>query len=414
MKLKQQILSYSGVNIINASVPFLLLPILTTHLSPEDYGILSMVQLLMLLSFPFVMMNSQGLLTMEYSNLSKEKYKALVSAAILIPLFGFIFLEFIFFMFSSHIVEYFQIPGYLLYLIPVFLFFQAIPTFVPIIFQAKKEPFNFGKFKISLTILNVLLSLLFVVLLNYGWEGRLFGIVGSFIIFSIIGIIVLFRIDAFSFSFDFESLKKILNFGLPLLPHAIAGILLASSSKFFLVNMISNEAVGIYTVAFQVASAVLLIMTSVNQAWAPNLYEILNSKPTEIVKLGIVKQTYKVMLFMIAITLLFIVVVPYIFIFFINVNYHSGILISRIISIGFLMNGLYFLVTNYILFTKNTKVLSYITTIISIIGAVINYCLILEYGIIGAAYGLIATFGLLFIIVFYYSNKLYRMPWLLK
>jgi len=233
-------------------------------------------------------------------------------------------------------------------------------------------------------------------------------------IFSIIGIIVLFRIDAFSFSFDFESLKKILNFGLPLLPHAIAGILLASSSKFFLVNMISNEAVGIYTVAFQVASAVLLIMTSVNQAWAPNLYEILNSKPTEIVKLGIVKQTYKVMLFMIAITLLFIVVVPYIFIFFINVNYHSGILISRIISIGFLMNGLYFLVTNYILFTKKTKVLSYITTIISFIGAVINYYLILEYGIIGAAYGLIANFGLLFIIVFYYSNKLYRMPWLLK
>ncbi len=414
MNLKQQILSYSGVNIINASVPFLLLPILTTYLSPEDYGILSMVQLLMLLSFPFVMMNSQGLLIMEYSNLSKEKYKALVSTAILIPLFGFVFLEFIFFLFSNSIVKYFQIPSYLLYLIPVFLFFQTIPTFVPIIFQAKKDPFNFGKFKISLTIINVLLSLLFVVLLNYGWEGRLFGIVGSFLIFSIIGVIVLFRFDVLNLSFDFESLKKILTFGFPLLPHAISAILLASSSKFFLANMISNEAVGIYTVAFQIASAVLLIMTSVNQAWAPNLYEMLNSNPTEIAKLGIVKQTYKVMIFMIAITLFFIVLVPYIFIFFINENYHSGVLISRIISIGLLMNGLYFLVTNYILFTKNTKVLSYITSIISIIGAVINYYLILEYGIIGAAYGLIITFGLLFITVFYYSNKLYRMPWLLK
>tara|TARA_B110000467_G_C17831431_1_gene220166 strand:- start:36 stop:509 length:474 start_codon:yes stop_codon:yes gene_type:complete len=155
-------------------------------------------------------------------------------------------------------------------------------------------------------------------------------------------------------------------------------------------------------------------MTSVNQAWAPSLYEILNSKPNDVIKLEIVKQTYKVMLFMIAITLLFIVAAPYIFIFFINENYHLGILISRIISIGFLINGLYFLVTNYILFSKNTKVLSYITTIISIIGAVINYYLILEYGIMGAAYGLIVTFGLLFITVFYYSNKSYRMPWLLK
>ena len=414
MNLKQQILSYSGVNIINASVPFLLLPILTNYLIPENYGILSMVQLLMLLSFPFVMINSHGLLTMEYSNLSKEKYKVLVSTAILIPLFGCVFLECIFFLFRHYIVEYFQIPNYLLYLIPVFLLFQAIPLFVPIIFQAKKQPFNFGKFKISLTILNVLLSLLFVVLLNYGWEGRLFGIVGSFMLFSIIGIIVLFRIDALSFSFDFESLKKILNFGLPLLPHAIAGILLASSSKFFLANMISNEAVGIYTVAFQVATAVLLIMTSVNQAWAPNLYESLNSNPTEIVKSGIVKQTYKLMLFMLAITLLFILFVPFVFKIFIHESYHSGVLLSRIMSVGFLMNGLYFLVTNYILFTKKTKVLSFITSIIAIIGAVINYYLILHFGTIVAAYSLVITFVLLFVTVFYYSNKLYRMPWLLK
>ena len=414
MSLKQQILSYSGVNIINASVPFLLLPILTSYIEPGDYGILSMVQLLMLLSFPFVILNSQGLLTMEYSNLSQEKYKILVSTAILIPLFGCIFLELIFFFFSSHVIKYFQIPTYLLYLIPIFLFFQTIPTFVPIVFQAKRDPFNFGKFKISLTITNVLLSLLFVILLDYGWEGRLFGIVGSFLIFSIIGIILLFRIDLFSFSFDSESLKTILNFGIPLLPHAFFGILLASSSKIFLLNMISNEAVGIYSVAFQVASAVLLIMTSINQAWAPNLYEVLNSNPNQDVKLVIVKKTYKLMLFMLAITLLFIVFVPFVFKIFIDENYHSAIFLSRIISFGFLMNGLYFLVTNYILFTEKTKVLSYITSIISIFSIIINYYLILEYGIIGASYSLIVTFGLLFIAVFYYSNKLYSMPWRLK
>jgi len=198
------------------------------------------------------------------------------------------------------------------------------------------------------------------------------------------------------------------------LTHAISGILLPSSSKFFLANMISNEAVGIFTVAFQVASAVLLIMTSINQAWAPNLYEVLNNKPTERIKRNIVIQTYKIMLFMVLITMVFILVTPFLFDIFINENYHLGILLSRIIAIGFLFNGLYFLVTNYILFSKNTKVLSYITTTISIISAFINYYLILEYGITGAAYGLIVTFGLLFITVFYYSNKLYRMPWLLK
>jgi O-antigen/teichoic acid export membrane protein len=62
MSLRKQILSYSGVNIINASVPFLLLPILTSYLSPSDYGILSLVQLLMALAFPIVL-NAQSLIT---------------------------------------------------------------------------------------------------------------------------------------------------------------------------------------------------------------------------------------------------------------------------------------------------------------------------------------------------------------
>ena len=183
---------------------------------------------------------------------------------------------------------------------------------------------------------------------------------------------------------------------------------------FFLLKIISNDAVGIYTVALQVASVVLLIMTSINQAWAPNLYEVLNSNPNQYVKLAIVKKTYRLMLFMLVTTLLFIIFVPFVFKLFIDENYHAGIVLSRIISFGFLMNGLYFLVTNYILFTKKTGVLSYITSVISIFGLIINYYLILEYGIVGASYSLIVTFVLLFIAVFYYSNKLYRMPWMLK
>ena len=412
MSLIKQILSYSGVNIINASVPFLLLPLLTTYLTPEDYGVLSMVQLLMALSLPFVMMNSQRLLIMEYSNLTQEKYKSLVSSAVIIPIFGFMLLESLFFIFGNNIIKYFQLPDYLLYLIPIFLLFQAIPIFVPIIFQAKKDPLKFGKYKISLTIVNILLSLLFVLVLECGWEGRLFGIIGAFFIYSLIGLIILLRINILTTHINITNIKKILHFGIPLMPHAIFGVLLASSSKFFLSNMINNEALGIYTVAFQIASSVILIMTSINQAWAPNLYEILNNNPTIEDKNKLVKKTYQTMALMVFITFIFILCVPYIYTIFIDTKYHSGIFISRIISIGFLFNGLYYLVTNYIVFTKKTKTLSDITTIISIIGGVINYYFILEYGQIGAAYALIVIFGLLFITVFYYSNKLYRMPWL--
>lgn len=51
----------------------------------------------------------------------------------------------------------------------------------------------------------------------------------------------------------------------------------------------------VYSVAFQIASAVTIVLSSINQAWAPNLFEKLNNNPTQEDKKDIVKTTYKIM-----------------------------------------------------------------------------------------------------------------------
>jgi len=414
LSIKKQILSYSSVNIINAAVPFLLLPILTKYLSPADYGILSMIQLLMLISLPIVLMNTQGLLTIEYSRFSFEDFQALVSTIIWIPIIGFLFLEAIFFIFKSYIIEYFHISTSFVYFIPFFVLLQAIPTIVPIIFQAKKEPFTFGKYKISMTILNVLLSLLFVVYLMYGWEGRVYGIVGSFTLFTIIGLVILLKLDLLKFKFDKKMLRSALHFGLPLIPHAIAGIFLSMSDRIFLVNMLGEGSVGIYSVAFQISSAISIIMSSVNQAWAPILYEKLNKEPSHNNKINIVKITYKIMAFMVLFTLFFMLISPYIYDIFIDKRYYAAKNITLFISLAFLLQGFYFMVTNYIFYSKKTKILSYITIFSVVLTFVSNYFLIQIFGILGSAYSIVFVWLFQFIMTFYISNKIYPMPWSLK
>lgn len=414
MNIKKQIFSYSSVNILNAAVPFLLLPILTKYLSPTDYGILSMIQLLMLISLPIVLMNTHGLLTMEYSKLSFENFQALVSTIIWIPVIGFLFLEVIFFIFKPYIVEYFHIPTSFIHLIPFFVLLQAIPTIVPIVFQAKQEPFNFGKYKISMTILNALLSLLFVVYLMYGWEGRVYGIVSSFGVFTFVGLVILFKLNLLKFKFDKKMLKSALHFGLPLIPHAIAGIFLSMSDRIFLVNMLGKDSVGIYSVAFQISSAIVIIMSSINQAWAPILYEKLNKQPSFTEKINIVKITYKIMASMILFTVLFMLISPYIYDIFINERYYAAKDITILISLGFLFQGLYFMITNYIFYSKKTKILSYITISSVILSVVLNYFLIQYFSIIGSAYALILVWIYQFMMTFYISNKIYPMPWSLK
>ena len=412
MNLKKQILSYSGVNIINASVPFLLLPILTEYLSPSDYGILSLVQLLMALTFPIVL-NAQSLITIEYSNLSFNKFKKLISSILFFAFLGFVVLELGFYLLSDYIYEYFFLPDRLLFFIPVFLLFQVIPMLIPFVFQAKKQPFNFGKFKVSLTIVNIGLSLFFVTYLNYGWEGRLWGIVGSFALFNLIGLYMLNKIDLLSFTIDKESIIQVFRYGLPLIPHAIAAVLISGSSRFFLADILGVKEVGVFAVSFQVASSIFIIMSSINLAWSPYLFERLNKTPTMDIKLKLIKQTYQIMLFMIIVVLVFLVFSQFIFHVLIDESYHSGLLLSRILAIGFLFQGFYFMFTNYIFYSKKTKYLSFITLFSSIIVVLSNLYFINLIGILGAAYALVISYMVLCLLTAYFANKLVPMPWLL-
>jgi len=400
--------------VLNASIPFILLPILTTYLSPSDYGTLSLFQLLMLISTPIILMNTQGLLTIEYSQLSFTEFQNLVSSIVLISIFGFLFLEVLFFIFERYILYYFHVPQEYLYFIPLFILLQAIPIIIPIIFQAKKEPINFGKYKISMSIVNISLTLLFVLVFSYGWEGRLFGIVGSFGLFTLIGFIILIKLKLLKLKICIVSIKKSLAFGVPLIPHSIAGVFLIMSDRVFLVNMLSESSVGIYSVAFQISSVVTILFGSINQAWAPNLFEKLNQNPSMIEKKEIVKTTYKIMLLMFGITVISLFVLPYIFDIFIDESYSEGKYIMDYIIIAFLFQGFYYMVTNYIFYSKKTHLLSYITFSTLIIVFISNFILIGLYGIIGAAYTMIIIWILFFFVTWLVSNRVYPMPWRLK
>lgn len=414
MGLKKQILSYSAVNILNAGIPFFLLPILTKYLEPKDYGILSLFQLLMTIIMPFVSLDSHSILIIEYSKLSFEQFRKLLSTIIWLPIVGFLFMEFLFSMFNNEIIKYFHIPQNYIYLLPLFVLFQIIPMIVPLIFQAKKEPINFGKYKLSMTIANVILSLIFVVGLGYGWEGRLWGIVLSFLIFTIIGVIILIRQNLLILAFDKKFLKQTLSFGIPLIPHTIAGTFLVMSDRIFLANMVGDSAVGIYSVAFQIASGLAIIFSSVNQAWVPNLYEFLNSNPTLEDKLKIVKKSYKIAFGMVLLVLVFMILMPFLYNIFINIKYHYGKTFINFIAIAFLFQGFYFLVTNYIFYSKQTKILSSITVFSTIVIFLCNYLFINYYGIKGSAYAMLFGWIIQFLIVFIIANRLYPMPWRLK
>jgi len=150
---------YAGNNILNAAIPFLLLPILTTYLSKEEFGTLENVNVLMLITSPFILLGINSAISTAYFRLEKEKLPAYISSGLVISFFGSVLVFFLFLILHTYIKKLTGVPLHWILLVPVLCLLQTVNFVVLILYQSMKKPLSYGKFQISNTLLNFGLSL---------------------------------------------------------------------------------------------------------------------------------------------------------------------------------------------------------------------------------------------------------------
>jgi O-antigen/teichoic acid export membrane protein len=69
-----------------------------------------------------------------------------------------------------------------------------------------------------------------------------------------------------------ENIRSSLRFGVPLLPHSLAAVVMLSTDRLVLASTGGPAQVGVYYLGYQIASLLLLLGTALNQAWFPWLY----------------------------------------------------------------------------------------------------------------------------------------------
>jgi len=89
---------YTLSSIINAAIPFLLLPLLTRYLSPEEYGIVSMYALLLSITSVFTGLSVHGAINRAYFDEKINNHKEYVWNSLII-LFISSFLTFLIYFF---------------------------------------------------------------------------------------------------------------------------------------------------------------------------------------------------------------------------------------------------------------------------------------------------------------------------
>ena len=170
-------------------------------------------------------------------------------------------------------------------------------------------------------------------------------------------------------------------------------------------------AAGIYLLAVQLSSALSIIFDAINKAYVPWLFENLTKNDTAI-KFSIVKNTYKYFVLLSVVAVLGFIIGPWGVTFIAGDNFSKAATIIGWLLLGQVFSGMYLMVTNYIFYSKETKLLSLVTIFTGALNVLLLYMLVPMFGLKGAAYSFCASMLIRFIMTWLLANKKVKMPWL--
>ena len=94
-------------------------------------------------------------------------------------------------------------------------------------------------------------------------------------------------------------------------------------------------------------------------------------------------------------------------------EYHESWTVVPLVATAFVINGFYFTFSS-VFFLEKTKYLPILTISGAVVNIILNYFLIIEYGFLGAAIASLATKIFFTALTFYFSQRLYHIPYNLK
>lgn len=396
--------------VLNRAIPFLLLPVMTRYLSPEEYGTLAIFQVLLAFTVPLVGMNMQNNISRNFTKMECAEMSELLG--ILTGLLGVLAS-----IISIFVVVWVAFGGTTLgipvgwfVVLPLVAALSMAHQFNLTVLRNQQRPLMFGTFEVSNTVLDLTLSLVLVVGLGLGWQGRAVGIVLAAGIFGLVGLLALRRQKLLIFKLNRKLVAEVLRISLPLIPHALGGIVIAMSDRLFIDRMAGKEAVGLYAVGYTFGMIINIVVEAFNRAWTPWFFREMTNSMEE-GRRRIVKFTYGyfvcAILMAFAITGVSYLILPYM----VAAEYQAAAQFILWVSLGYAFRGMYTMVFPYMVHIGKTNFLGFGMFLTAGVNLGLNYILIRTNGAVGAAQATLVAWLMLFLVTWAYSARICPMPW---
>ena len=182
-------LTYLFGSAASRSIPFLLLPILTHYLSPEDYGTLSIFMVFNSILIAFIGMGLNSNITKNFHKTSRDDLGKIVFNTLIILGITFIIYSLICFFFTLKFDKVFSIPSNLLMILPVIALMYVLNKLNTAIIIQEQRPKLFILIEVVSSFIVFFTTLFCLSYLEMSWISRLIGNIVSGVIFSIVALI---------------------------------------------------------------------------------------------------------------------------------------------------------------------------------------------------------------------------------
>jgi O-antigen/teichoic acid export membrane protein len=401
--------TYTLANVINSTIPFLLLPVLTRVLAPAEYGVVTMFTTVVSVLTAFTGLSIHGAVSVRHFDPETDHPRFVGTCLGLLAASTSLVLLVVWLM-AGPLSRWVEIPEGWLLVAVLASAAQAIVQVRLVIWQVRSEVWRYGLFQILQTALNLGLSLGLILLLGLGWEGRALGICVAVFLFAGLALYGLQRRALVCWSIDGQYIRAALRFGVPLIPHAVGAMMIAMSDRFIITYLLGVGVTGTYAVGAQLGMVIGLLADAFVKAYNPYLFKELATISDQ-GRRRLVRQCVAIFSGFAFLGILYVLIIPSFYSIFIGSGYQEALAVAKILAFGNVVQGMYYVVGGFIVFSEKTSSLAKITILVGFGNIPLIYFMTLYFGLQGAAIGFVITQSLLFLGAWCLAQKSYPLPW---
>lgn len=379
---------------------FLLVPLYTSILTTEEYGIFDNIKVLVELLIPILTFNISEAIVVFFID-RKHKSNDIINIIvkyIIIGILGMVILVTINYCFDIISIFNEYVCFLLIYYISLMLY-QIVQGLARGLDMMKKLAIS----GIINTVILLNLNIVFLVILKYGINGYFLScVISNFLttIYLIISLNLKKYVKKDKINKELE--KQMISYGRPLIFNSIGWWITNVSDRYIVTYMCGLSENGIYSVAYKIPSILTIFQSIFNQVWTISAIKTYDKDDKD----NFFSNIYTMYNICMVVTCSFVIILTkflagilYKNEFFMAWKYAPLLMVSIVFgALSGMFGGVFAAV-------KDSKIVSISTIAGAIINIFLNIILVAQYGAMGAAISTVISYFIVWIIRYIYAKK---------